>query len=311
MANELTPQNDAEKQVIELLKRDDVRAELVRQELADKTKSTHDAVATAAPEANNETAKEEPLTAMPFSELATLLAPKGINLQQQIDDHVDLMVRRGIVPEIEAVEYSAKFDIIHIRKNELENIPKGYRPMLFVDNMTPVQAAKAFDVPLFGQELSDFTKRDPNTLKPLENQSPSGLARLTFTPDVTNLPSNLTGKSANTRLDQIKQGKKFIEPAQWFQMFAEGLEKAIKELRLGNGKDWKDMTAEERQAIMKNSDIDQYLPDAQTWTQFPDYRNQYGSVLGLYWDPGSHEVDVDCWDPDDPDGGVGVRPSRG
>lgn len=317
MANKLIPQNDAEKQVIELLKRIDVRAEFVRQELANKTKSTHDAVAATAPEAVavDESIKEKPLTAMPFPELAALLAPKGVNLQQQLDDHVSLMLRRGIVKETEAETYKAKFNTINVRKSELENISQGYRPMLFVDDMTPVQAAKAF---VHGagigykewSTLADFTKRDPKTLE-LLNQSPSGLARLTFVSDITNLTPEFTGKNADFELDQMKQGKHSMEPAQWFQMFAEGLEKAIRELKLGNGKDWKDMTDEEKQTILNNKDIDSYLPDTTTWTQFPEYRNQLGRVLDLDWHPDGRGVRVYGWHPGDAYDDLGVRPSLG
>ena len=102
-----------------------------------------------------------------------------------------------------------------------------------------------------------------------------------------------------------------MEPAQWFQFFAECLDKAIRELNLGNGEEWKDMDKEKRQAIMQDRRIDQYLPDAETWTQSPDYRNQFGSVFGLGWNPGLRGVGVDDWDPGDTSDYIGVRPSLG
>ncbi|MBI5152393.1 hypothetical protein HZA39_02570 [Candidatus Peregrinibacteria bacterium] len=316
MPKALKPQSDVERKIAEETRNSDVRPEFLRavaDEIETRKQSTHDAVVAAAPEA----VKEESLTAMPFEKLKTLLAPKGIDLQKQLDDHVSFMVRMGVLNEKDAEQYCAKFQTISVRKSELENIPKGYKPMFFVDNMTPVQAAKTFitgqDINLYEcSTLADFTKRDPNNPdKILENQSPSDLARLTFTPNVRNLTKNLTGKKADTRLDEMKQGKHFMEPAQWFQMFAECLDKAMTKLNLGNGKQWGDMNDEERKAILANTDIDQYLPDLTTWTQFPDYRNQYGSVLDLNWDPGGREVWVSSWSPGSVGGSLGIRPSLG
>ncbi len=312
MADTLEPQTDAERQAVGLIEKSDVRADLIQQALDIKRGSTHDAVSAAAPEVvAAETVKEEPLIAIPFAELQTLLAPKGIDLQKQLDDHVAFMVRMGVVSD--AGQYAANFNTISVRKSELETIPQGYKPMLFVDDMAPGESARVFNIPLFGQELSNFTKRDPNNPdKIFPNQFPSGLARLTFTPNVTNLPSSLTDKKADTRLDEMKQGKHFMEPAQWFQFFAECLDKAIRELNLGNGEEWKDMDKEKRQAIMQDRRIDQYLPDATTFTQFPDYRNQFGSVLGLGWNPGLRGVSVGGWGPeDDTHDDLGVRPSLG
>lgn len=314
----LTPKTDAEKQLVSLLESGQVRPEFLRA-IADRIKSTHGAVVNAAPEAAVKPAdkiKEEPLTPVPFTELAALLAPKGINLQQLSDDHVAMMVRRGIIKETEADQYRAKFQTISVRKSKLENIPQGYRPMLFVDDMTLVQAAERFiqtqDIGFCEDaKLADFKKVDPKTRKPLKNQTPSGLARFSFTPDAANLTSDLTGKTADSCLKQMQKGVRYMEPAQWFQMFIEGFEKAMKELNLSNGKDWKNMTKEEKQAIMQDKRIDSYLPDAKTFTQFPDYRNQFGDVLTLHFSPDAREVEVDSWYPDFTSGNVGVRPSLG
>ncbi len=250
---------------------------------------------------------------IPFAELQALLAPKGIDLQKQLDDHVAFMVRSGAVKEKDADQYRDNFQTISVRKSELEAIPQGYKPMLFVDDMTPTESAKAFDIPSFGQMLSNFTKRDPNNPEiSLPNQSPSGLARLTFSPNVGDLtPGHLTGESANTGLNQMKQGKHFMEPAQWFQLFAECLDKAITELNLGEGKQWRDMNDKERKAILANEKIDKYLLDASTWTQFPDYRKQFGYVLSLFWHSYSRWVLVNHWIPSRALGSYGVRPSIG
>ncbi|MFA6550883.1 MAG: hypothetical protein WCT36_06065 [Candidatus Gracilibacteria bacterium] len=253
--------------------------------------------------------KEEPLTTMPFAELKYFLALKGVDLQEQLDSHVDFMARMGAVVDVNA--YRAKFQTICVRRSELENIPQGYKPMLFVDNMTPDESAKAFGVPLFGQKLSIFTKIYPRTFKPFLGQSFSRPARLTFIPNAANLTSDLTDRSADFRLMEMNQGKHFMEPAQWFQMFAECLDKAIRELDLGDGKEWKDMDEKERQAIMNDKRVDLYLPDVKTLTQFPDYRDQYGFVLRFHWSDYYRKVGVYNYSTILACREFGVRPSIG
>src|SRR3989339_778460 len=152
MADTLKPQSGADRQFVLLLEGGDLNLELVRQELERRTRSTHAVVAGAVPEAviadesAAEAIKEEPLTAMSFVELSALLTPKGVDLQKQLDDHVGFMVRMGTIEVDKADAYRAKFQTISVRKGELENIPQGYKPMLFVDDKTPSQSAKAFDI---------------------------------------------------------------------------------------------------------------------------------------------------------------------
>jgi hypothetical protein len=45
--------------------------------------------------------------------------------------------------------------------------------------------------------------------------------------------------------------------------------------------------------------LDAYVPDRQKITQYPLEVLPDGSVLSLYGNPGSHEVNVDGWHPND------------
>lgn len=264
-------------------------------------------------EEKREEGEKQSLTGVPFAELARLLAPKGMVLRKQLDDHVQFMLNSGAILEQDAELYREKFETIYVRKEELNNIPQDWRPMLFVDDMTPVQAGKTFitDQGIYLKEwidLSEFRKVNQKTKEPYRNQIPSGLARLTFTPDITSLTRDLTGKNADYHLEQMKKGMRYLQPQQWFQLFAENLQKAMKELGLGNGKALKDMTLEEKQKIINDTRIDQYLPDAVTWTQCPDWRDPAGGVLRLRWHPGFRGVGVDDGHPQRADGGLGPRP---
>lgn len=254
-------------------------------------------------------------TPMAFDDLSALLTPQGVDLTKELEAHISFMVNGGALPESGAETYKQQFSTIYVRTEELAQIPEGYRPMLFIDNVTPAQAAEKFittpGINLYEYStLANFNRVNPHTGKPRKNQTPSGRARLTFTPNVTSLTQDLTGKSANNRLEQMQNGARYLQPQQWFQLFNEGLQRAIMELQLSD-KPWKNMTAQEQQETINNKRIDSYLPDASTWTQCPEWRDANGDVLFLCWSPDYRWVGVgyDSADAALPD--FGARPAFG
>lgn len=261
-----------------------------------------------APEPQPETTPSR-LTALPFAELAAhpALLERGINLQQQLDSHVQMMIDMGIVSENQRAIYAEKFATISVNLDELTKAPKNWRPQLFVDDMTPDQALSAHikNTQVTVREwttISNYKKVDPKTKQhlPETQQLPSGLARLTFS------SSNTTGKTANYQLGQQVKGINHMQPKQWLQMFMEDLNTAIKTLKLSD-KTWKDLLEEEKLAILQNRTIDQFLPDVSTITQFPEYQDENGLVLVLRWNPDCRLVDVIRCDPGVPSGDIGVR----
>jgi hypothetical protein len=254
---------------------------------------------------------------MPFAELESLLATKGVNLTQELNDQANRELNRGHITAKEIETYKAQFQTIYVRKEELRNLEPGQVPMLFVDNMTPAETAQKFIIGAgIGYYddlgLDNFKRINHYTKSPRKNQKSSGVARLTFTPDITNLTPDMTGESADNGLEAMKGGKHFLQPQQWFELFRRGLEKAINELNLGKGKAWKDMNVKERKKILKNREIDTFLPDSKTWTHFPEWRNSDGETLVLYWGCEGREIFVDSWNhPKIGNRDNGERPSVG
>ena len=262
---------------------------------------------------------------VPFAELKVLLDSRGIDLQKELDDYIQRETnRRGVVKKTEVGKWRAKFRTIHVRREELENLQPGQMPLLFIDDETPVWSARRLihdaGIPFPEYEmLYDFKRFDPWTEEPRKNQTPSGAVRLTFITKVQNLSSQMTGRSADQNLKQMKAGRHFLQPQQWFELFRRGLETAMHELSLGDGKSWKDMNGEERQEILRNKKIDNYLPDILTWTQFPEWINMQGRdpaefsgrVLSLKWDFDNRSVKIHQWSSSFADSTLGPRPVIG
>lgn len=250
-----------------------------------------------------------------FSDLAAFLTPRGIDLGRELDAHMWHMINGGALPASRAAAYREQFKVIHVDKKGLTDSLPGYRPILFIDDMTPVQAAERFTDGMsvnFYQYavLAKFTKIDPITKKAHNNQQPSGHARIIFTPDVKNTGRDITNRRADSYLEQMRQGARFCQPQQWFQLFNESLQKAIAQLGLSN-KAWKDIDSNERRAIINNTGIDPYIPDNTLWTQFPDWRNERNISLYLRWHTIIRSINVDDDTPDRANPSLRPRPVIG
>lgn len=256
------------------------------------------------------------LTVLPFGKLAThpALMERGINLQGELDSHVQTMVDMGIVPEEQREQYAQKFSTIAVKLHELTRVPSDWRPQLWIDDMTSEEALKAYlentQITAYPQGwpyLKEFKKFDPKTQQHLsdDQQVPTGEARLTFSPEYMEYHRI----SADDWLKERKKtGINHMQPRLWLQMFTVGLDRAIKKLNLGNGKPWKDLSQEERRTISKHQDFNSWLPVDETLDMlFPEYRNEHGAVLGLRWHPVDHTLSTSSHIPDIANTHDGVR----
>ena len=267
-----------------------------RENQQDRSAETTESVEATQSEKTTETmesASEKNLTPVSFSELSALLAPKGINLAEELDMQIQRELDRGHITEEEIESYKARFETIHVHIDEIQDISEGDIPMLFIDDMTPLQAV---DKLLRGTGITvtdglngsiasveNFKRVDPEKRIPEKNQQPSGLARLTFTPNMTNVEPTLPDDDFMS----MRKERHFIQPQQWCEMFRRGLENGMKELGLGNGKSWKDMTREEKYYIFKDTRIDAFLPDSTQMTVFPEWRIEREKLpaidMSMFW----------------------------
>ncbi|HBB02218.1 MAG: hypothetical protein US89_C0002G0062 [Candidatus Peregrinibacteria bacterium GW2011_GWF2_38_29] len=254
-------------------------------------------------------APESGLTEVPFDELYYFLLERGTNLREQLDSHVDFMVRMGIVPKKDVKKYRAKFDTISVDlpkfKFDIRFKNRGYRPLLFIDDSTPAEAAKKFiqDIGIRYNDrrspIEGFHRTDLNGEK-LPDQTPSGKARLIFVKDSISSRLNDDGSFADDveaflMLKKMRdEGTTYMDPACWFRLFAEYFEKAVKRCKgtLPDGKEWKDLSVSEKSDIMLTANIVMDLLDSRSATQFPDYRDKSGDVLVLFGNDQICEVHV-------------------
>lgn len=149
---------------------------------------------------------EQGLTPVDYSDLASLLAEKGISLESILSEHLDMLVEKGILEEKNRHFYSKKFDMVWINCNEIQNVPDGYIPLIYIDNQDPVKLANAFGVG--GKEF---------LVKCKKNRGGVPKARLIF---------------VDTSPSAYKQGEKYLQPDQFLLAIGKQIKRPWMNLRL-------------------------------------------------------------------------------
>ncbi len=275
----------------------------------------------------------QPSKLLSFSEAEAFLRANkiDINLGQARENDVRSMIRWGALDPKDADQYGASFDADLISELDLKALVKQIeaepdleqRVILGVDTMTADQGFQKLFVDAgirhyIYRRFSEYQKVDAKTQKPLENQRPTGKAGILFTPNHLNLPGNLRRISPNDQLAQMANGQNFVGPMGWMKMFRESVDRALPILFPSEAKNLASLKPDAYKGLVQKAlldpRIDQYIPDVQTGTQFPDLRHkQDGAVPHLYFGPRSASRGVGlggCY-PADPSATLGGRRALG
>ncbi|MBI2634281.1 hypothetical protein HYW82_01250 [Candidatus Peregrinibacteria bacterium] len=248
-------------------------------------------------------AESEPVPSklLQFVQAKEFLSAHGIDLEAKRTERVKDALRWGEVDKKGADKFGAAFDSAEVSEADLQKLVKRLeaepdleqRIILGVDNATPEQG---FDARIdkagirnyIWHRFSEYRRVDPKTMKPLENQRPTGKAGMTFLPHMLNLPLELRKISANDQLAKMAAGKKYLGPNGYMIYFRQCLDMGLRALYPEANID-ELSPADYRKLVEKaifDKKIDAYLPDTQTGTQFPDLRcKDDGAVPDLHFNP--------------------------
>lgn len=255
-----------------------------------------------------------------------------MNANAVLEAEVKSAVRWGSVDKKGADGYGAALESAKVSEPDLQalvaqlkaNPDLGQRIVLEVDNMTPEQAWEKLegqiDRTYVWKRFSRYQRVDPATRQPLEGQRPSGKAGILFTPDQMNLPRDLRNISANSQLERMTNGQRYMGPVGWMKLLGQDIDRALSALYSDEALDLDNLAPDAYKVLINlallDRRIDPYLLDTVTGTQFPDFRldgDANGAVPDLYFSPLPvlRPVILSTYYPASPNGDLGGRPVLG
>jgi hypothetical protein len=218
--------------------------------------------------------QEQPLD---FAELAEILAPKGINLVKEFEKQVERKMNRGDVAPKEVEKYRKRFETVHVRRGELDQLQGFETPIFFMDDTYPLKAVQNFfkktGLVYGGDEWDSLKEVNPDTRDFRIRQEPSGFSRLTF---CSGIPSKKLRNQGSKGGNSAAAEGHFLRPQQWLEMVQRQIEDEG-----GSEKKWKDMeVAERNEALTRAYDTSDFIKAAaKNAVVFPDLvEGEFSSV---------------------------------
>lgn len=343
------PQTDAERQLVQLLKGGQVRPEFARELLKGmgETREAASAVMAAVDREPEKRVSFPEAVKLLEGKLDLEAARTDAVKSHSRWGLVDALVKAGVIKD--AAEYGKLFDKATVNEADLpkvrEMIERGKKvlPIFDAGEMTPDELFAVLftegGVPHYTdsygfKNLAIMRKIDPKDIPDLANLAgksykvqaaafmaaykeadslePTG-ARVTFTPDKREV--SRTGTSATQDMQAFEKGEMtFIDPNADMIRFRTQMDAGLRKIAGGRGNlDGMD-NATYRAFLDKafaEGTIDEYMPDREKVTRYPNYAFENGEVHGLHFNPRRREVFLCCYFPDNAGAFLASRISLG
>lgn len=344
-----TPENDAERQLVEQIERGGIRPEFLR-ELAKGLGETREDVSAVMAAVDT-----EPNKRVSFAEAVKALEGK-LDLEAARTDAVKSHGRWGLVDALvkagaikDATEYGKLFDKATVNEADLpkvrEMIERGEKvlPIFDAGEMTPDELFAVLftegGVPHYTdsygfKNLAKLRKIDPKYIPDLANLAgrsydeqlaafkgaykeadslkPTG-ARVLFTPDKREI--SRIGTSATQDMQAFAKGEMgFLDPNADFLRYRDQMDAGLRKIA-GRRANFDGLTPEAYRELLgkafADKTIDEYMPDREKVTRYPNYAYENGGVPSLLFDADDRGVGMYYYFPAGASGGLGSRISLG